>query len=323
MSRKRLRPRQGGLALSILFLITACSTTDYQKPVDDFAAATTAAETALSQLNSQVTAAYKQVLDDSILNGKLFVRTADENCLTASKRCRLVAVTADNETEPYPPEPPLTQMTLVMSGVKNYALNLKALLEADTARQVETQVNAALGSIQNLAETVAEAQGGAQPTEVPNFATPTGTAVNWIVGQYVESVKLRGLRQATASANGVIKEAASLFSVTSDFISDVPRSELAEEVSKAVDTFREASSKSNLATLAMTAAKYDELLTSTPPQLFERLGTAHDALANSLQDEGVTLAMAIARIEDFADEAQKLAKILKDLRAIGAGSEGG
>ena len=193
------------------------------------------------------------------------------------------------------------------------------MLEADTARQVETQVNAALASVQNLAETVAVAKGDAQAAPIPQFATPVGTAVNWVVGQYVEHVKQEGLREATASARQVVRDAAALFSTTADFVSDVPRSKLAEDVSNAVDQFREASNPSNLAALSASAAKYDELLMSAPPQLFERLSAAHDALADSLQGGDVTLADAIARIDVFAREAQKLAKILKGLQAIDGG----
>jgi len=57
-------------------------------------------------------------------------------------------------------------------------------------------------------------------------------------------------------------------------------------------------------------------LTSSAPDLFQRMGDAHDALAQSLQDKELTLATAYARIQAFAVEAEKLAKILQDLRAL-------
>lgn len=312
----KIQRRHHAAVLLSLFL-GACSTADYKKPIDDFAAATADANTSLAALNQQVTEAYKAVLDRSILEGKMFIKTAKADCETTSERCQLI-VFADNEdeSEPYPPQPPLTNMTLVMSGIVSYAQNLKNLLEADTATQVETQVNAALASVQNLAETVSSVQGGAaQP--VPQFATSVGAAANWVVGKYVDHVKEEGLQEATAAAKPVIQQAAKLFSETAKFISDVPRSELAEDVSAAVDALRANNSASNLAALASSAERYDQLLVSAPPQLFERLGAAHDALADSLQDQDVTLADAIAHIEAFAVEAQKLAKILKDLKAVG------
>lgn len=306
---------------SVVFLaaasLCACSTADYQKPIDDFATATADADTSLARLNEQVTAAYKAVLDRSIIDGKMFIKTAKADCETRSERCQLI-VFAENEdeSEPYPPKPPLTNMTAVMSGIARYAQNLKNLLEADTASQVEMQVNAALASVQNLAGTVAAAQGDAA-APVPEFATPVGAAMNWVVGKYVDHVKQDGLQEATAAANPVIQKAAALFAQTADFVSDVPRSTLAEDVSQALDAFRANGNAGNLAALSSSAAEYDQLLVSAPPQLFERLGAAHDALAQSLQDKDVTLADAIARIEAFSTEAQKLAKILKGLQAIG------
>lgn len=317
MWRQREIWRRRHAAILLSFMLGACSTADYQKPIDDFAAATSDANASLAQLNDQVTDAYKAVLDRSVIEGKMFIKMADANCQTTSERCQLIVLANEGDDgEPYPPQPPLTNMTLVMSGIASYAQNLKNLLAADTASQVETQVNAALASVQNLAATVATAEG--QPAgSVPAFATPVGAAVNWVVGKYVDHVKEDGLQAATAAAKPVIRQAADLFATTATFVSDVPRSELAEDVSKALDDFRANGNASTLAALASSAARYDQLLVSAPPQLFERLGAAHDALADALQDQDVTPADAIARIEAFATEAQKLAKILKDLKAVG------
>lgn len=150
------------MASTMLLAASACSTADYGKPVNDFAAATSEAETVLAQLNTEVTEAYRTILENRILDRRGFLRARDRECEIASQRCRLLIVDIADEkkTEPFPPEPPLVQMTLVMAEIGKYAANLKALLEADTAKQVEGQVNAALGSVQNLAQTVADARGG-------------------------------------------------------------------------------------------------------------------------------------------------------------------
>ncbi|MGD1876452.1 MAG: hypothetical protein ACFB13_03010 [Kiloniellaceae bacterium] len=314
MHNRGKRARVAAVAAGLLVL-AACSTADYSKPVNDFAAATGNAEQALVGLNTEVTTGYKSVLDDRILGNRAFLRAASPECLTDSKRCRLT-VTSDAGNEFYPPEFPLQQMTLLMGRVNAYAGNLKALLEADTAAKVAGNVNAALGSIQNLAETVAKA-GGPASTPVPAFATPAGAAVNWVVGQYVASVKVKGLRDATKAAKPVVRDAADLFALTASIIADVPRSTLAEEVSLANDTYQnDRSSKAALVKLTQAAAQYDALLTADPPQVFKRLGDAHDALADALQGGDVTLSTAISKIEAFAAEAKNLAKIVKDLRAL-------
>jgi hypothetical protein len=312
-------------ALSCAFLLASCSTADYSKPVSDFAAATSASKAALADLNTQVTEAYRGVLDATILRGDVLLQQKTGDCQVGSVRCRLVLVDKDRkEVEPYPPEPPLARMTIVMTEIDAYAANLKALLEADTAKQAATQVNAALGSIQHLATTVAsmDAEGG-PAAEIPSFATPVGEAVNWVLGQYVEHVKLNGLQQATRAAQPVIRLAADLFAAAATFASDVPKIELANEVSTAQDTITANRSQIAISSYAQSAAKYDALLTSGAPDLFQRMGDAHDALAESLQDKQLTLATAYARIQAFAAEAEKLAKILQDLRALAPKDQGG
>ena len=309
---------RGLAALSCALLMAACSTADYSRPVSDFAAATSASKAALADLNAQVTQAYRGVLDTSIIRGDVLLQQKSGDCQVGSTRCRLVLVDKDrNEVEPYTPQPPLANMALVMSEIDSYAGNLKALLEADTTQQVKAQVNAALGSIEHLATTVAsiDAAGGPAP-QIPSFATPVGEAVNWVVGQYVEHVKLEGLRQATAAAQPVVRQAADLFTAAATFASDVPKIELANNVSSAQEAIRSDRSQGSITSYADTAAKYDALLTSSAPDLFQRMGDAHDALAQSLQDKELTLATAYARIQAFAAEAEKLAKILQDLRAL-------
>jgi hypothetical protein len=306
-------------ALLLALATAACSTGDYSKPIDDFAAATTDAKQALSDLNTQVTDAYRGVLDAAILKGDLLLRQKGGECTVGSPRCRLTLVDADGvEREVYPPEPPLTRMTLLMTEVDHYAANLKALLEADTAEKVEAQVNAALGSVQNLAETVSKlrAEEGAPPSEIPQFATPVGEAVNWVLGKYIDRVKYRGLQRATDAAKPVIRQAADLFSTVSDVVTDVPSSALANEVSMGQDALRLNPSQAAITSYAQSAARYDALLTAGPTQVFQKMGDAHDALADSLQSTDFNLATASAKIQAFAAEAEQLAKILKELRAI-------
>ena len=313
--------RRFGSLAAVILLLGACSTAEYGQPVKDFATATGEADTALAQLNTQVTQSYGRVIENSILAHRSFVKATSGECLTTSTRCRLEITGANGQKEPYPPEPALARMSVLMAQINRYAGSLKALVEADTAAQAKTQVNAALGSVQNLAETIAGLNGPpAQP--VPKFATPVGAAVNWVIGQYVDHVKFSGLQQATAAARPVVRDAGNLFTTVSTFATLGPQADLADAVSSATDAFRTSPTKANLTALTQSAARYDALLTATPPDLFKRMVAAHDALAASLQGENVTLADAIARIDVFAAEAKRLAKVLKDLQAI-APKEGG
>lgn len=316
--RRSISPLLFALAMA------GCSTADYAKPIDDFAAATSNAKSTLSELNVQVTNAYRAYLDRSIAKGDVLLTHDEGNCEVESDRCRLILLNKDGKNVGfYPPEPPLTNMSILMGEIDSYAGNLKALLQADTKEKVEANVNAALGSIQALATTVADMQtpAGQKPDPIPQFATPVGEGVNWVLGQYIERVKFKGLQRATADAKQVIRDAADLFDKAAS-LAAAPRVEMANEVSAAQDaaqTNRDAASND---AFAKSAAKFDALLVAGPPELFQRMATAHDSLAENLQGEGVSLATVYAHIQEFAEQAEQLAKILKDIRALSEQPEG-
>lgn len=316
--RKSARPYSArkilhrAIALGFTLVVSACSTTDYSKPITDFAIATGRAQVALSDLNAQVTEGYRQVLEKKIVGKELTLRAAQDNCLVTSERCRLEALDKSGKSiGRYPPDPPLQKMSLVIAEINAYANNLKALVEANTAAKVESQVNAALASVQKLAETV----GGPAHT-VPQFATPVGQALNWLIGQYVERVKLKGLQHATNDAKPVVQAAAKLFAAVSVFAGDSAKADFAAEFRTANDAFQTSRNEPSLVSLVQAASKYDSLLATAPPNLFAHMMNAHDALADDLENKGASFVTVLARIEAFATEASKVAKILEDLRAV-------
>jgi hypothetical protein len=318
------------MVLPCLLAVAACSTADYTQSIDSFAVATADASKALDELNTQVTERYKGILDDAIRNREVLLTdlpSSDDqpDCTFSAARCRLALVDKDGAVvEPYPPEPPLVNMSLLMSQISAYASNLQALLRAETAQKASADVNAALGSIQNLATTVSNLQASpnGEPANVPQFATPTGAAVNWVLGKYIETVKFKGLQHATEAAKPVIRDAAGLFHDVATFASDTPKIEMENQVDAARKALRADPSQANIEAYTRVAGTFDKLLISSPQDLFDKMAKAHDALADSLQGEEVSLATANARIEAFAEEAEQLAKILKDLRALADGQEG-
>lgn len=307
------------LAAAVIASATACSVADYKKPVSDFAEATQNVEEALLVLDEQVTDAYAALHRRRAVGGEEFVQFDTDDCQVTSTRCRLVVVDRNNQKEPLTPDPALRKMITLMRAIRTYADGLSAIVNADTAEKVTTHVNATLGSVENLAATVAKL-GGPDTTssiDLSEYTTPVGQAVNWLVGQYVAKVQLDGLKRATKDAKFVIADAANLFGLVTEVASDVPKLALANEVSKRLDTFRASPSDNSLEKLIESAAKYDRLLLAKPPTIFARLSAAHDALADKLQNDELSLAIVMAKIEAFATEAETLAEILKDLAAVG------
>ena len=178
-------------------------------------------------------------------------------------------------------------------------------------------MNATLGSIQSLANTVAklDAKG---TTTVPDFATPVGAGVNWLLGQYANQVKLEGLRVATKQARPVVDRAAAIFSSAALFGSDPQRKKLSQTVRGKIDAYQDSNqhTMADLNEVAEAAQSYNVLLQAQPAETFKKMGDAHAALADALNNPNLSLSQMIAKVNEFAAQVQQLSKIVKDLAAL-------
>jgi len=304
----------GPLVVALLMGVTACSVTDYQQPITTFASATKDAQTALSTLNTEVTSAYTTLLHERAVSGEALVEEKPDDCLASSTQCRLDLISRDGQAQPLTPPPALRTMTALMASISAYADNLVAVVSADTAAAVATNVNATIGSIENLADTVEQAGGIAHPVDLSAYTTPAGEAVTWIVGQYAASVKLDGLRRATSEAQPVIAAATDVFQKAAETAALVPRAEMSGDVQQQLTAFQTSRSQANLNKLIQSAGQYNAFLEAKPADVFAKMNTAHETLTEQLQGHA-SLADAIARIEAFAAEAQRLAEVAKAFAA--------
>lgn len=308
----RVRP---ACVIGLLVGVTACSVTDYQEPINKFATASKDAETALNTLNSEAMDSYRALLQERAVAGEGLVEQQPGDCLAGSEHCRLDLVARDGSTQPLTPSSALANMAMLMRSITNYADNLVALVSADTAAAVTTNVNATLGSIESLAETVEKAGGNPQQVNLSAYSTPVGEAASWLVGQYVAKVKLDGLRRATAEAQPVIAEAATVFETASEEAAVAPKATLAQAVEERLTAFDSSRSQQNLDQLIGSADQLNQLLEAKPSDVFAQMNAAHEALTKQLQGQDVTLAQAIARIEIFAAEAERLVQIARSFAA--------
>ncbi|QEX24808.1 hypothetical protein FRZ61_47500 [Hypericibacter adhaerens] len=312
-----------GSAAILALSLGGCSASDYSAPIATFADATTAAESALSDLNKTVTGEYTEFLSQQArTNPRLVVKAADNECELGSERCRVAIIDPANPDKPgiFPPDPLLGNMVVVMHDIDVYAQNLAALVADDSAAKAEADVNSALGSVEHLANTVAKADGKPAGT-VPNFATPVGAGVNWLVGEYANQVKLAGLRTATRKADPVIQRAADLFKNAAIFGSDPQRAALVKSFRERIDAYQDDQSSETKLNAAVNAAKtYDDLLQSKPGETFQAMGEAHAALTKALNDASLSWPQVFAKIKSFAAKAQELAKIAKGLAALTEGN---
>lgn len=307
----------------MLLPLSACSVADYGKPIGDFAAATATAESALIELDQTVTDAYVSVQRRRAVSERVseqvFIKTEDGSCEVTSSHCRLVAIDRKVATPQVLSSTVIPNTRVLMAEINDYAEELRALVDADTAAQVEGHVNGALGSVQELAATVSTIRNGTDATNdaIPEFATPTGKAINWLVGQYVARVKLRGLRQATNAAKSTVADAAALCSTIAKFAADPAKARAADQVTTHINALRDERTERNFDEALAAARQYDALLSAQASDVFTRMADAHNALADGLNDKNVSLPEAIAKINRFANEARTLAGIVQELRSIG------
>ena len=296
----------------------ACSAQDYSEPISTFASAATDADSALKDLDTTVTNNYTDFLARRALSTPgATVLAAQKECEPGSSQCTLVIQYPNEPPEQYPPQPLLGNMVAVMSGIRTYAQNLAALANDDSAAKAAADVNATLGSIQSLANTVAklDAKG---TTTVPDFATPVGAGVNWLLGQYANQVKLEGLRVATKQARPVVDRAAAIFSSAALFGSDPQRKKLSQTVRGKIDAYQDSNqhTMADLNEVAEAAQSYNVLLQAQPAETFKKMGDAHAALADALNNPNLSLSQMIAKVNEFAAQVQQLSKIVKDLAAL-------
>jgi hypothetical protein len=299
---------------------------DYDVPTNDFAKATEDAEEALVALDRVSTGARPVVLQSILERQRLvmFFQSTDEegqrhsDCLAGSERCRLVAVDPDgNQTLlPLDRETPLKQLLVLVAALRAYAQGLAAITKADTGPEVVAHVNATLGDVEHLRTSLSNLKGAMKsPSTVSEeFSTPAANPLSWMFGQYVASVKIDGLIHVTKSAKPLVSESSG-FLAKSPMIGDGVKVLLTKYVSDAIDALEDSSAQSELDRLINGANVYDQLLLVHPEAVFVHLGQAHDALADRLQEQDLSMADVMVKIRAFLREAETLKDVLVPLGA--------
>lgn len=309
--------------LAYLCLITAaaaaCSTADYAAPIKTFSDSTDQAAQSVNELNETlaaatlsyaVTAAAKDPANNHVEVGRDECLLFDPNkvirCQATIKMRSDFGPEVTIRREDY--TNPLGNMVGIVNAIKDYANNLAAVQSDNTIEEVNDSIDSIQASLVNLST----AAGKEPPTDLPKAA---GEAVKWVVGQYIETVKYRALRDATAAARKPLTQAADAFREIDKSIKlqlTQPKGMAAFESLKDMDPRNEESIRSTLA--AQNA--YDDVLTAPLSPMFDNLVAAHNDLADGLDgSKPLSVRAALAKLKDVQKQAQALGKIAKDLNA--------
>src|SRR5258705_12786219 len=91
------------LAISCSLFISGCDTTSYKEPVSSFAAGTTAAQSALIEIDRQATSGVADIYRDQAVKGRVFLSHKEGDCTAGAERCRLT-VSINSQEREVPPE---------------------------------------------------------------------------------------------------------------------------------------------------------------------------------------------------------------------------
>src|SRR5262249_31402237 len=139
-----------------------------------------------------VTSQVRQVRQRESLSKPVGVRLATGDCLAGSNRCRVVLYKGPGDPSPrsLSPEFPIPKLIALAGSVKEYADGLQAIVASDSRAKAEAALASVNGTLQNLAKLVGDEGKSLEP-----FATPVAMAAGWIVGVYIDSVRIAALKR--------------------------------------------------------------------------------------------------------------------------------
>ena len=306
-------------------VLAACASEPYKEPVATFAQAVTKSNEALAALDNQLAAAHTEVQRARVLS--LQYRLELKNCGHAvknSEQCLLLLQKTDEQGndigEPLSlqPEAPLTEVRNLLGGIETYADNLTAVLNADTTEKVRNSVTKALGSVERLAQDKrVQEKVSKQEAPTKDFSIPIAKVVNWVVGRYVESIKIDAIRHATHEADPIVHAATRVMIEAEGQGELVMDTTLVKTLRVRKDAWQVAPNEANLRNLIAAVEALQRFRRGTRRSLFESLARAHRSLTKRVADSGdLSWTMAMANVEQFKSEADTLLEIIDDLTAL-------
>lgn len=298
---------------AVTFLgLAACSVTDYKKPIGDMAGAVDQSIATINKIDQRITAVRDEQwrMDLAKKPNTVKLRPVTKTCKLGSDRCRLeIRRTRVREHKLFPPTSVIPNAKTALAGLKAYVANLKLIVAADTVNKVTASANAALGSLKNIETAVAGPKAG----RVAKFSKPTGSAIYWLIGQYVDYVKVRALKKATMRAQPVIVKLAGFYDSIDEAAAAYEVGKVAVTFEKAKKAYRAANPPNSQAIdLYVSAAqKYDKALNAASAHPLKAFAKAHAKLNDQLNGK-ISLSEALAAIENFVERAKAFKAIVDE-----------
>jgi hypothetical protein len=230
-----------------------------------------------------------------------------------SEGCRLeIRRRGIAEHKQFPPTSVIPNSKAALAGLRAYVTNLQRIVAADTVNKVTTSANAALGSLMNIEKAIAE-PGVETAGSVATFGPSTVSAINWFIGQYVDYVKVRALKNATKNAKDVIEKLAVYFDTVSELAALYELTIVADAFEAAMQVYdnTDAPNSQAIDQYVSAAQKYDKALRAVSAKPLRAFADAHAKLEDQLNGE-TSLSEALAAIENLVERAKVFEAIIDE-----------
>lgn len=319
------------LAVAAGVLLSACTIDDYRQPIDKLGTALATASASVGQLDQNTIKAQNDAWDAKLNLGDPSVadlEPAADSCRPDSPGCKLRIVVDSCNIKPdgsedlnrcyvYPSQSLVSTSLRAVKHLNAYVVGLQAITVADTATGVTASANSALGSAQALAASFGNTDLSGQ---IKDYSTPIGAGVGWVVGLYVDIVKFRALRTATAEAHPAVEGLSQYVSAVAEVASNLEAEKPLEAFRKAQRAYErdENGNAAIRAAYVKAAADYNRVLVAKASQPLKAFAEAHEKLKMQLNGEGgISLTDAHAAIQSFAVRAEEFKGIVSQFEAAG------
>jgi archaellum component FlaC len=309
----------------VTFFLGGCATiADYSEPVSRLEKAINDSATSIEAIDTDITARQNRKLKEKIIAGSLLLDATNNECAAGKDNCSLIVL---QETEgvakavsAYPLKSSMPKAIEAMDQVKMYVGRLKSIVDADTAAKVTASANATLGSLEEIANQIANESGQASisKNKITEYKEPVMGLIEWITNKHVERVKKEALAKATRDAQPVIEGLTTFYATAAQsqklaefsgfhdsFIKNQEKFDDIPVTSSAVDSY------------VLAAANYQVALKAQAANPLKAFETAHEKLKKQLNgedDKKTTLADVAAAIERLEQEVKKIKELVDSFK---------
>ena len=301
-------------ALLAISVLGACTSADYGRTIGDFAAATDelavsvdAYDAALVEAVGKLNRSLALGVDGTPRSVLVHREEGSIDCTTTADRCRLV-VRDGSGPRPLAPDAILSGSRALVRALASYAGDLKAVADADVASDVRASVDAMNATLVDIAHGLPD---GATRAATVRFAPPVGSAVRWLGGVRLSTMKVEALRNATAAADPVVRDAADVVAGQVDSVLRVKRATLADEVERLRAAYNDRPTPEALDALMKAGRALDAALRQRPGDAVRRFGEVHGELTRALARPEPELEQVIRSIRSLEAEARGLRDVAR------------